>query len=169
VLETSAGWHLTHFAFLSLLSAAIVPSLAQDYDSTLRFRYKEDLSRSICLFRDGKYSYGELDSAGNFVAQGPPGPRHAFETGPLRHTVGIPRDAKGDPTEKEAIYEYRSGLLIPGTLMKSGNFVPTEGAKVIPFKDFRFSPTSTRVYNLPGVFQCYENGKFIRDYDPAPF
>jgi hypothetical protein len=169
MIKTSAAGYLILIAVLYQLSATVVPSRAQDYDNTPRYRYKEDLSRSICLFRNGMYSYGEFDSAGNFVAKGPPGPRHAFETGPLRHTVGIPRDAKGDPTEKEAAYEYRSGLLIPGLLIKSGNFVPTEGAKVMSFKDYQFSVTSTRIYNLPGVFQCFENGKLIRNYDPAPF
>ncbi len=54
--------------------------------------------------------------------------------------------------ENEPVYEYRSGRLIKGELDKEGNFLPDLPGKVIDFKDYRYSKTAIRIYNLPGSF-----------------
>jgi hypothetical protein len=58
----------------------------------------------------------------------------------------IPRDGK----KTEAVYEYRAGRLIKGTLHDSGNFEPEKGSRIIRFKDYTL-PYRPRIYNLPGV------------------
>jgi hypothetical protein len=56
--------------------------------------------------------------------------------------------------DAEGVYEYRSGRLIPGTLQKTGNFVPDVGSKVIDFKEYDPDPPrKRRIYNLPGVLR----------------
>lgn len=49
-------------------------------------------------------------------------------------------------------YEYRSGRLIPGYLQQNCNFLPEPGEAIIEFKDYVYSKTSKRIYNLPGKF-----------------
>jgi hypothetical protein len=35
---------------------------------------------------------------------------------------------------------------------EEGNFVPLVGAKVTDFKDYLYSPSAPKIYNLPGKF-----------------
>jgi hypothetical protein len=45
-------------------------------------------------------------------------------------------------------------------LDKEGVFVPTTNGKVIEFRNYRFGPSSLRIYNLPGNFvQTNNKGK----------
>lgn len=53
--------------------------------------------------------------------------------------------------EEEPVYEYRSGRLLQGTLLRSGTFVPDTGSKVFDFGDYKpDDPKARRIYNLPG-------------------
>lgn len=53
--------------------------------------------------------------------------------------------------DKEPIYEYRSGRLLQGTLLKNGTFVPDADSKVLDFGDYKpADPKARRIYNLPG-------------------
>lgn len=52
----------------------------------------------------------------------------------------------------EQVYEYRSGRLIPGYLQQNCDFLPEPGEAIIEFKDYVYSKTSKRIYNLPGKF-----------------
>jgi hypothetical protein len=49
-------------------------------------------------------------------------------------------------------YEFRSGRLILGETLEDGRFVPEIGSEVIDFKDYKYSPSAIRIYNLPGSF-----------------
>jgi hypothetical protein len=49
------------------------------------------------------------------------------------------------------VYEYRSGRLIPGKILQR-RFVPDRDGNIIDFKDYKYSPTSRQIYNLPGIF-----------------
>ena len=44
--------------------------------------------------------------------------------------------------ETEEVFEYRSGRLVSGTLLKSGRFVPIKGTRVIDLKDFSIRPSN---------------------------
>jgi hypothetical protein len=49
------------------------------------------------------------------------------------------------------VYEYRSGRLIPGTMMAEGEFVPEQGGREISLE--RYRPRDDRmIWNLPGYF-----------------
>jgi hypothetical protein len=50
-------------------------------------------------------------------------------------------------------YEFRNGVLIPGTMDTKGRFIPEVGGKIIPFSDYRYSPLAPRIWNLPGYFK----------------
>lgn len=50
----------------------------------------------------------------------------------------------------EPVYEYRSGLLIPGKRDSWCRFVPERGGRVSSFRDYRAGNGAPRIYNLPG-------------------
>ena len=50
------------------------------------------------------------------------------------------------------VYEFRSGLLIPGTLTIQGRFVPALGGTITRFEDYQFSPHTPGIWNLPGTW-----------------
>ena len=52
----------------------------------------------------------------------------------------------------DKLYEFRSGMLIPVTMSKDKQLIPDAGGTIIDFKDYHYSPTARRIYNLPGLF-----------------
>lgn len=119
---------------------------------------------------------GHLDDYGDFVPA-----RHLRPfplTMPLKNSA--PPYGAGEPQpiyynlprggDSEEVFEYRSGRLISGTLLKSGRFVPIKGTRVIDLKDY--GPIAgtiwLRIYNLPGALrQKGERGRYFPPW-PAP-
>lgn len=67
--------------------------------------------------------------------------------------VGIGDGCINNPrVDNEQVYEYRSGRLIPGYLRGNFDFLPEPGEAIIEFKEYIYSKTSKRIYNLPGKF-----------------
>lgn len=62
--------------------------------------------------------------------------------------INLRRGAGGPPNE--IIYEYRSGLLIPGSLDGYGNFVPKNKGEIIDFKDYKRVQGGPDIWNFPG-------------------
>jgi hypothetical protein len=108
----------------------------EDYEFVL------DTNRWVVVPHGKSDSLGKLDKEGNFH----PDPRwiNVREGSYPSHAV------LNFPSGKA--YEYRSGRLVLGELDEEGNFIPKLYSKVIDFKDYRFSETATRIYNLPGKF-----------------
>jgi hypothetical protein len=52
--------------------------------------------------------------------------------------------------DREATYEYRSGRLLKGTLLKNGTFVPDLDSVVLDFKEYAPGAKALSIYNLPG-------------------
>jgi hypothetical protein len=52
--------------------------------------------------------------------------------------------------DRESTYEYRSGRLLKGILLKNGTFVPDLDSRVLDFKEYVPGEKSLRTYNLPG-------------------
>jgi hypothetical protein len=52
--------------------------------------------------------------------------------------------------DREPTYEYRSGRLLKGILLKNGSFVPDLDSRVLDFKEYVPGEKSLRIYNLPG-------------------
>jgi hypothetical protein len=98
---------------------------------------------------------GNLDDAGDFIPDWglPPFPfvrpkltqRHWFSGEPQPNYYNLPREG-----HEEQVYEYRSGRLLKGVLLKSGTFVPELGSKVLDLKDYEPEWNARRIYNLPG-------------------
>lgn len=56
------------------------------------------------------------------------------------------------PNKNPHVYEYRSGVLVPGKLQEYSAFIPEVGGKIIDFKDYKYTPDGPQIYNLPGFF-----------------
>ncbi len=52
----------------------------------------------------------------------------------------------------EPVYAYRSGILVPMIIDNKRGLIHEVGGKIIDFKDYHYSPTARRIYNLPGRF-----------------
>jgi hypothetical protein len=109
--------------------------------------FAPDTSRYVGILRNGYWHIGQIDAEGNFEWG-----RRIRENGPYsgpqyEEIDLIPKDGKPRPC-----YELRSSRLIKGGIDTKGNFVPEIGSKVILFKDYRYSPTATPIWNLPGMF-----------------
>jgi hypothetical protein len=146
------------------------PIRGQD-PSSVRYEFKQDLER-VVIWRLGNAGLmvGKLDGAGNVVPSDLP---QKIAVGGsfvnLPYHVNQPRGPNGVwNVEKETVYEFRSGFLIRGTLVRSGSFIPQEAGKIIPFKDYQNPETSPRIYNLPGYFEKIENGKVTKRIDSGP-
>ena len=99
------------------------------------------------LIRGETESIGKLDSAGNFI---PHKPWYQFTKGqPLSM---VPVTTLLNAPDQKGVYEFRSGRLIPGDIDEKSNFVPTLGGRIVDFKDYRYSPSAPKIYNLPGKF-----------------
>ena len=89
---------------------------------------------------------GKFDPAGNFLDSERQNRNEIWFAGSravdLRNCFG---------TVKQ-VYEFRSGVLIPGTILLDGNFVPEVGGNIIRFSDYKYSPDARLIWNLPGWF-----------------
>jgi hypothetical protein len=114
--------------------------------------YQEDLDAKVWHQQRGRRFIGYLDAAGNFY----PDPKRIPNNGYRLEAAWFGESARWtnapfrDP--EETVYEYRSGRLIKGVMKKNGDFVPDFGSTVIPFADYKYSKTASRIYNLPGRF-----------------
>ncbi len=116
----------------------------------------------IVGMRHGNLVYlGQLNEYGAFLEdrtqkpyQHPSAPSSGVNTAKsaelLRRYPIINVSRKGEYVER--VYEYRCGRLIPGTVSEFGPFVPETGGTIMAFKDYKYSETATRIYNLPGYF-----------------
>ncbi|HEX4614029.1 MAG TPA: hypothetical protein VH092_37955 [Urbifossiella sp.] len=118
--------------------------------AALTYRFVPDAERLVGFTRDGTLQVGKLDARGEFhrVSE--------HKTGELG--VVVYRGPAFDPLagaggKGAAVYEYRSGVLIPGRIDGSGHFVPDEGGRIIRFPDYQYSPAAVPVWNLPGRFE----------------
>ncbi len=63
-----------------------------------------------------------------------------------------PPPFRDDLRVNSKLYEFRSGKLIPMIVDQELGLIPEVGGIIIDFKDYRYSPTARRIYNLPGFF-----------------
>jgi hypothetical protein len=98
------------------------------------------------LLRGDRYRLGRFDADGNFV----PNPESTPLASGMFHGA-IPYVHANMVSDNRAVYEHRSGRLIPGTLISSpkGVFVPEVGGMVLDLKkDYDPKTADRRVYNL---------------------
>jgi hypothetical protein len=142
-------------ALLTVSEPPTGPAAVRKLLESVEYEYVEDL-KTMVRHRCGDMMYiGYLDAAGNFY------PDADYPRGwPARRGGNFPiaRVTNGPfVLPEDRVYEFRSGRLILGVLKENGDFIPDLGAKVIPFKDYRYSKDALRIYNLPGKF--VEKGK----------
>lgn len=119
------------------------------------YEYKSDYSKLECtmLFCNQK-CIGRIDKHGTFT----PYPEELERIAKERRGAA-PNPKKVFPNQllisqykNEAVYEYRFGALIPEVFDELNRPIPERGGTIIDFKDYVYSPTARRIYNLPGRF-----------------
>jgi hypothetical protein len=124
--------------------------------------------RWVCMFRGDWELIGKLDTNGEFIHE------YKLKAG-QPSSAGLPArefiNGTGSLTKPRKVYEYRSGMLIPGELQPgrfaAGPFVPEAGGKIIAFKDYEYSPSAPPIWNLPGVFVTEEEAAKLKKPKPA--
>ncbi|HQR05887.1 MAG TPA: hypothetical protein PLN21_03640 [Gemmatales bacterium] len=95
-----------------------------------------------------KYCLGYYDQDGDFVPDLKRYPREDdWDT-----TDNGPQPLLSSLAINQPVYEYRCGILVPMIKDPQHGLIPEVGGKIIDFKDYRYSPTARRIYNLPGRF-----------------
>jgi hypothetical protein len=99
---------------------------------------------------------GHLNDQGDFVPDYglPPFPL----TQPVKPAGEIPTNKPAlwyynlpaEGADREPAYEYRSGRLLKGLLLKNGTFIPDRDSVVLDFKEYAPGEKALRIYNLPG-------------------
>ncbi len=130
------------------------------YEFVLRVNRLVEFSRP-----DYSTLVGRLDAGGEFTLSytlpGVP-PELIFKDFALyRFGNGSPSPVRLGVNElnPQPVYELRSGVLIPGTMVVNGPFVPTVGGAIIRFADYKYSPTTPKIWNLPGYFRAVIPGQ----------
>ena len=135
-------------ATLVSIMLAIAGIRANFIPGTETYKFVSNTERWVCVIRNNGQFLGKLDLHGEFT-QEKRMPAGSWSVGVPPHVVingGSPRKA----------YEFRSGVLIPGEIQDDGRFVPEVGGKIIKFSDYTYTPTASRIWNLPGYFVSIE-------------
>ena len=124
-----------------------------------RYEFQPALDRLVGIDRGDVTMIGTLDIDGGFheacrVRGSGSGPAYALLN------VG-----ERTPTK---VYEYRAGVLIPGTMRVGGEFVPAPGGRAVPFAEYRYFLGATPIWNLPGGFSSRSAASWWRGCAPRP-
>ena len=110
-----------------------------------------DTDRFVALHQGPVVRIGKLDKRGTFS----PDTRWVnLDAVPAPATLrcDVLNPKRATPGYRQDVYEFRSDRLIPGQLDENGRFLPEIGGKIIEFKEYRYSPSARKIYNLPGRF-----------------
>ena len=110
------------------------------------------MTRKPCLV-------GRLDARGEFT-ETERVPVDAFPGGGAKYSTRLNWSFPAGTS----VYEFRSGVLIPGTFDESGYFVPDHEGKLLKFADYKYSADAPTIWNLPGLFLT---GPEARKYEAA--
>jgi hypothetical protein len=156
--------------FLASVSVALANDPVAKHDGGVKYKYNADFPIHVSIDRGRHHYRGTLDEDGDFL-MGPGGrdPVSIGLSGGLIWFLSYNSTSDGEP---EAVYEFRSGVLIKGKLAWTGpqrqtlgdndsywNFIPEIGSKVIPLEGFHPDRLALRIYNLPGKFVPEEKEK----------
>jgi hypothetical protein len=126
-----------------------------------RYVFVSNTDRYIGIFRGDWRLIGKLDANGDFIQEIKLKKGQPASSIPAHGILNFPG------LKPKKVYEFRSGGLIPGEIRPDGSFVPEAGGKIIPFKDYQYSPTATPIWNLPGVFLTEEEATKLKKAKPA--
>ena len=114
--------------------------------TTDEYVFISNTDRWVEIKRGETVFIGKIDMHGNFIQE-------------LRYSI-VDQPGAGPPAMNinfyplwpKPAYEFRSGRLIKGEINKEGSFVPEAGTTVVSFKDYKYGPNATPIWNLPGYF-----------------
>lgn len=139
---------MTALVFLHL-TAALLPAFERLYPENYRYFSRAGWSASTYVYN--MLVYGRMHEDGELEIE------HINDTskpgrivGQSIFILGVSKFRKG-PSSNQC-YEFRSGILIPGTMDFNGQFTPEIGGKIIPFSEYRYTPLERPIWNLPGYF-----------------
>jgi hypothetical protein len=127
-----------------LIAGCFASLFAGQSDLSVTYVFKPDTDHFVSFLRGQFYLTGKLDSHGEFHFHS------AFRVNAPRSIGNIP--ARGLGTIGP-VYEFRSGVLIPGEMLIDGRFIPEVGGKIILFADYVYTPEARYIWNLPGWFE----------------
>jgi hypothetical protein len=133
---------------IPLVSATLAATCAASDPPKQRYVFVENTDRWVGLIRGEAYLIGKLDKNGDFTSEMKLRPDSASSAGVPVHGL-----LNGSNMVEKKVYEFRSGVLVPGEIRKDGNFVPEVGGKIIAFADYTYTPDATPIWNLPGGFR----------------
>ena len=129
-------------SFMTFLAIAISLAIPKTNGYTLVL----DTNRLVGVDRPQGVSVGHLDKYGEYT--------HSFwEKKTLGFSKEVYRVVTPGTVDLVPVYEFRSGVLIPGAMNATGRFVPQVGGTIIRFADFIYTPRSPVIWNLPGYFR----------------
>lgn len=140
---------------ISMIGAVVVAGMAPALDRLdRRALFVEDLTRTVSIRREPWFLVGRLDARGEFT-ETERVPIDAFPSG------GVKRSARLNWSfpPGTSVYEFRSGVLIPGTFDDNGYFGPDVKGKLLKFADYEFSADAPKIWNLPGLFLTLTEAK----------
>ena len=144
----------------SLMVAAAFPPPPTDPP---QYEFVLNVDRLVGIQREDFLLIGKLDKDGEFThmykkeaSVSADGEKFIFGSGPAYVLLNV------GGLKPSKVYEYRSGMLIPGLMRAGGKFIPEEGAKVIRFTDYKYAPHAIPIWNLPGGFVTKEEAAKLK-------
>lgn len=120
--------------------------LASQQVKHFEYDFVEDTNRYVAWKRNGVFFLGRIDKHGNLI------PERSHQ-GSVQISRLPPYTYITTPTPVgESVFEFRSGMLIRGSINSEHAFIPTLGAQVLPFREYKYGPAAPRIYNLPGYY-----------------
>ena len=145
----------------ALLALTLADQPARPDPPKKKYVFVENTDRWVRVTQGEWQFVGKLDKNGDFAQE------FGWKKGQeVKAPQGIDTINFSAGQHKRA-YEFRSGMLIPGELQPDGRFVPEVGGKIIPFKDYQYSPSATRIWNLPGFFVTEDEAAELKKAKPA--
>jgi len=115
----------------------------------LRYEYVPNAEPGVTLLRGGWWIDGHLDKNGDFLES------QRYKRAGLMSTHGTGgRILTHNLMVGKKAFEYRSGVLVPGTFGADYNFIPEVGGRIVRFADYEYSLLAPPIYNLPGYFKA---------------
>lgn len=136
-----------------LILMQLTTSLSSTQTQELQYDFKENLKLTVWHHAGGIYCLGTIGKDGAFLPDLADLEKaiQAAKTG-VGRLGSWPQPLASPRSPNELVYELRSGALIPMIFDLKHGLIPEVGGKIIAFQDYRYSPISRRIYNLPGAF-----------------
>ena len=140
----------------SILTAFALAAFAAAGKHPVEYQFVPDTDRLVGICRNKSLLVGRLDADGEFHQTRrlePLGGDGLEELGLILYTGPGFDDINLGSTTPRQVYEFRSGMLIPGTIREKGQFVPEEGGQIVSFKTYQYSKSAIPIWNLPGRYE----------------